>query len=71
MKKAMSPFARKKIPQMFHSPSHFELKKPTTGCFPLIGLSGWMETKQKQKRKKTSVHHPRLPLLAAEALWRV
>ena len=27
-----------------------------------------METKQ--KRQKTSVHHPRLPLLAAEALWR-
>ena len=26
MKKAMFPFARKKIPQMFHSPSHFDDK---------------------------------------------
>ena len=33
-----------------------------------MGLSGGMETKQ--KRQKTSVHHPRLLLLAQEALWR-
>ena len=33
-----------------------------------MGLSRGVETKQKQQ--KTSVHHPCLPLLAPEALWR-
>ena len=33
-----------------------------------MGLSGGVETKQKQQ--KTSVHQLRLPLLAPEALWR-
>ena len=32
-----------------------------------MGLSGGVETKQKQY--KTSVHHPRLRLLVLEALW--
>ena len=33
-----------------------------------MGLSGGVETKL--KRQNTSVHQPRLPLLASEALWR-
>ena len=33
-----------------------------------MGSSDWVETKQRQK--KTSIHHPRLPLLALEGLWR-
>ena len=33
-----------------------------------MGLSGGVETKQKQW--KTLIHHPHLPHLAPEALWR-
>ena len=56
-------------PQLAVQEVQLKIKKNKNKCcFPLIGLSGWMETKQKQKRQKTSVHHPRLPILAPEAL---
>ena len=57
-------------PQLAVQEVQLKIKKLHYRLFPPNWFVGWMETKQKQKRQTTSVHHSRLPILAPKALWR-